>query len=54
MVGSAVLRYFIDRGSEPEKMTATGYADTFPIARNDTEFGRIKNSKFKKALKNKI
>ena len=40
---TAVLRYFIDRGSEPEKMTATGYADTFPIARNDTEFGRIKN-----------
>ena len=40
---TAVLRYFIDKGAEPERMTATGYADTFPLARNDTAPGRAKN-----------
>jgi chemotaxis protein MotB len=40
---TAVLRYFIDKGSEPERMTATGYADTFPLGRNDTVPGRAKN-----------
>jgi len=40
---TAVLRYFIDKGAEPERMTATGYADTFPLARNDTVPGRAKN-----------
>ncbi|KMP11741.1 hypothetical protein UR09_02700 [Candidatus Nitromaritima sp. SCGC AAA799-A02] len=40
---TAVLRYFIDKNIEPEKLTATGYADTFPIATNNTELGRSKN-----------
>ena len=40
---TAVLRYFIDKGIEPEKLTATGYADTFPLAANDTELGRSSN-----------
>jgi chemotaxis protein MotB len=40
---TAVLRYFIDKGADPERMTATGYADTFPLARNDTVPGRAKN-----------
>jgi len=40
---TAVLRYFIDKGAEPERMTATGYADTFPLGRNDTVPGRDKN-----------
>ena len=40
---TAVLRYFIDKGAEPERMTATGYADTFPLATNDTVPGRAKN-----------
>ncbi len=40
---TAVLRYFIDKGISPEKLTATGYADTFPLASNDTELGRRKN-----------
>ena len=40
---TAVLRYFIDKGAEPERMTATGYADTFPLGRNDTVPGRAKN-----------
>ncbi len=40
---TAVLRYFFDKGAEPERMTATGYADTFPLATNDTVPGRAKN-----------
>lgn len=40
---TAVLRYFFDKGAEPERMTATGYADTFPLATNDTVSGRAKN-----------
>ena len=40
---TAVLRYFVDKGAEPERMTATGYADTFPLGRNDTAPGRARN-----------
>ena len=40
---TAVLRYFFDKGVEPEKMTATGYADTFPLTSNDTDQGRSLN-----------
>ena len=40
---TAVLRYIIDKGIEPEKLTATGYADTFPLASNDSEIGRSSN-----------
>ena len=40
---TAVLRYFIDKGADPERMTATGYADTFPLASNDTAQGRALN-----------
>ncbi len=40
---TAVLRYFYDKGAKPERMTATGYADTFPLASNDTVQGRALN-----------
>lgn len=40
---TAVLRYFIDKGIDPLKLTATGFADIFPLASNDAEFGRTKN-----------
>ncbi|NIQ03181.1 MAG: OmpA family protein, partial [Nitrospinaceae bacterium] len=40
---TAVLRYFIDRGIEAERLTATGYADTFPLVPNETPIGRAKN-----------
>ena len=40
---TAVLRYFFDKGVEPEQMTATGYADTFPLSSNDTDQGRTIN-----------
>ena len=38
-----MLRYFIDKGIDPEKLTATGYADIFPMAPNNTKKGRAKN-----------
>jgi chemotaxis protein MotB len=40
---TAVLRYFYDKGIDPEKLTATGYADTFPMVSNETKEGRAKN-----------
>ncbi|MBT6601411.1 MAG: flagellar motor protein MotB [Nitrospina sp.] len=40
---TAVLRYFYDKGIDPEMLTATGYADTFPYVPNDTKEGRAKN-----------
>lgn len=40
---TTVLRYFVDHGISPSRMTATGYADRIPIASNDTEQGRTMN-----------
>lgn len=40
---TAVLRHFIDRGIDSERITATGFADTYPLALNTTEAGRAKN-----------
>ncbi len=39
----AVLRYFIDKNIDPKRLTATGYADIFPIASNDSELGQAAN-----------
>ncbi|MEC9423711.1 MAG: OmpA family protein [Nitrospinota bacterium] len=50
---TAVLRYFVDRGAEPERMTATGYADTFPLARNDIAEGRARNRRVEFVLEKK-
>lgn len=40
---TAVLRYFIDKGIDPKRLTATGYADIFPIASNNSELGQATN-----------
>ncbi len=40
---TTVLRYFIQQGIDPERMTATGYADFLPIAPNDTPENRARN-----------
>jgi chemotaxis protein MotB len=40
---TAVLRHFIDKGIDPERITATGFADTFPLVSNVTKAGRAKN-----------
>ena len=39
----AVVDYLISKGIEEQRLTYAGYADTQPIAKNDTEAGRQKN-----------
>jgi len=40
---TTVLRFFIEQGIDPVRMSATGYSDLSPIATNDTEQGRAQN-----------
>ena len=40
---TAVLRFLYDKGIDPIRMTATGYADTFPLGPNTTVEERAKN-----------
>ena len=40
---TTVLRYFIQRGIDPERMTATGYADFIPLVENDSAENRARN-----------
>ncbi|MFQ5445098.1 MAG: OmpA family protein, partial [Nitrospinales bacterium] len=40
---TAVLRFFIDKEIDPKRLTATGFADMFPLVSNETELGRSKN-----------
>lgn len=47
---TAVLRHFYDKGIDPEKLTATGYADTFPMVPNNTKEGRAKNARIEFVL----
>lgn len=36
---SNIVRYFVESGFEPERLKASGYGDTFPVAPNTDEFG---------------
>ena len=40
---TTVLRYFLEEGIAPQRMTATGYADSVPIAPNNNEDNRALN-----------
>ncbi len=40
---SSIVRYFISKGIYPERLKASGYADTKPIASNATPEGRAQN-----------
>ncbi|MFT7673189.1 MAG: chemotaxis protein MotB [Gammaproteobacteria bacterium] len=40
---TTVLRFFINRGIDPERMTATGYADFLPLVENSTPENRARN-----------
>jgi chemotaxis protein MotB len=40
---TTALRYFLAAGFRPERMTATGYADSIPLVRNDTPENRAIN-----------
>ncbi|MEJ5338812.1 MAG: flagellar motor protein MotB [Aquificaceae bacterium] len=39
----SIVRYFIAKGVNPERLKASGYADTRPIASNTTPEGRAQN-----------
>ena len=40
---TTVLRYLIDKGVPPRRLTATGYGERLPIAANDSERNRARN-----------
>ncbi len=40
---TVIARYFISNGIEPNKISATSYGDTRPIASNSTNEGRVQN-----------
>ncbi len=40
---TTVLRFFIEQGIDPERMTATGYADYLPLVDNDSVENRARN-----------
>ncbi|MBI4797278.1 MAG: OmpA family protein [Desulfarculus sp.] len=50
---TAVLRYLIDRGVSPKRLTATGYADTQPLVSNTSEENMAKNRRVEFVLEKK-
>lgn len=48
---SKVLRYLIETGIAPERLQAVGYADTRPVAANDTAVGRAANRRVEMVIK---
>ena len=40
---TTVLRFFIQQGIDPERMTATGYADYLPLVENNSRENRARN-----------
>jgi chemotaxis protein MotB len=40
---SGVVRFLISHGVDPQRLSATGYADLHPIASNETPAGRARN-----------
>ena len=43
MRATTVLRFFIDQGIDPERMSATGYADYLPLVDNNSVENRARN-----------
>ncbi len=50
---TTVLRYFIQQGLDPERMSATGYADFIPLVPNDTAENRAINRRVEFVLEKK-
>ncbi len=48
-----VLRMLMKTGVSAKRLTATGYADVFPIANNETKMGRNKNRRIEFVLETK-
>jgi chemotaxis protein MotB len=46
----AVVRYLVSRGVEPQRLRATGYADTRPLTANDSQNGRAANRRVELVL----
>ncbi len=51
---ASVLRWFVEQGIDPRRMTASGYADYIPIAANDTPENRAKNRRVEFVLEKDI
>ncbi len=50
---TTVLRYFIEQGIDPERMSATGYADFLPLVPNDSPENRARNRRVEFVLEKK-
>ena len=50
---TTVLRYFIQQGIDPERMSATGYADFLPLVPNDSPENRARNRRVEFVLEKK-
>ncbi|KAA0874027.1 OmpA/MotB family protein [Nitrincola tapanii] len=50
---TTVLRFLIDGGLPPERASASGYADSLPLASNTTEAGRAANRRIEFVLEKK-
>jgi len=50
---TTVLRYLIEKGITPGRLTATGYGDSLPLESNDTEAGRARNRRIEFVLEKK-
>ncbi len=46
-----LLRYMLERGVDPMRLTATGYGDLLPVASNDNKLDRAKNRRVEFLLK---
>lgn len=51
---TVVLRYLIERGIDPHRMTATGYADLMPLVSNDNADSKAQNRRVEFILEKEI
>jgi len=49
---TAALRYLVEKGADPTRLVAVGFADSRPVAPNDTPEGRAKNRRVEFLFKN--
>ncbi len=50
---TTVLRYLVDRGMDPHRLTATGYGSLLPLVPNNTETNRARNRRVEFVLEKK-
>jgi chemotaxis protein MotB len=49
---AAALRYLAERGADPQRLVAAGFADSRPVAPNDSPEGRARNRRVEFVFKN--